>query len=252
MANGMRHPGSFGVGGRSRVVQDYDKRPSQHGSPWWSSQSLYGSGHQGPPGSGPPGVRPPFSPREQTGPPGTAGVLPDYEREALLLELLAKMAMGDRPPPYGMGKPYKNPLWREARPDLGVSLGPPRVSGDNPEEAWVDRALRAIYERMLGNHERAAGASEGLTLDPGMKALEAYLVKRDSERARERRRPRSEADYLDPRYASRGYRHAEGFPGGVVEMPRVPVDPGFFSNMPMVPKKRPGYGRGGTGYAGAV
>ena len=197
----------------------------------------YGPKQEGPPGTAgvPPGQRPRFSPREQTGPPGTAGVLPDYEREALLQELLAKMAMGDRPPPYGMGKPYKNPLWREARPDLGIRLRSPRVSGDNPEEAWVERALLAIYDRMSGNHERAVRASEGLALDPGMKALQSYLVERD----RERRRPRSEGDYMHRRYAERGRRHPEGSPGGVAEMPRVPVDPDFFSRMPVVPRRRP-------------
>ena len=197
----------------------------------------YGPKQEGPPGTAgvPPGQRPRFSPRGQTGPPGTAGVLPNYEREALLQELLAKMAMGDRPPPYGMGKPYKNPLWREARPDLGISLNAPRVSGDNPEEAWVERALLAIYDRMSGNHERAAGASEGLALDPGMKALQSYLVERD----RERRRPRSEGDYRNednPLYDT-AYRWSTD--RSSVKMPLVDPPPGFASRMPVVPRRRP-------------
>jgi len=233
MANEARHPGSFGVGSVSRRVQDYDTRPNQHGSPWWSWEQLYGSPQTGTPGTAGvlPGVRPPFSPRQQTGPPGSAGVVPDYEREALLQELLAKMAMGDRPPRYGMGKPYKNPLWREARPDLGISLRPPRVSGDNPEEAWAERALLAIFERMLANHERAADASAGLTLDPGMKALEAYLVQRHKERVRERRRPRSEADFRTPEGSN-------DVPSESGDMFHSPADPDWSSDMPLIPGRR--------------
>jgi len=245
MANGIRHPGSIGVGRRSRVVQDYDKRPSQHESPWWSGESLYGPQQAGPPGTVglPPGVRPPSSPVEQTGPPGTPERI-GWEREAMLLELLMEMGVAEDPERYGMGEKYKNPLWRELMP--GYSINPLRPYSPSGHTLDPDqRYLRSLRERLTGNQQRAAGALEGSTLDPGMKSIVEWLARRERERAR----PLSEADYMDPRYESRRHPHPEGSPRGPVEMPRVPVDPGFFSNMPMVPY--PGW-RGRPEFVGMV
>jgi len=234
------------VGSRSRVVQDYDKRPSQHELPWWSSQSLYGPMQTGPPGTEgpPPGPRPPSHiPEEQTGPPGTPERI-GWEHEAMLLELLMEMGVAKEPGQYGMGERYKNPLWRELEPGRGINpLRPYRPSGHtlDPDQ----RYLRTLRDRLIGNQQRGADALEGLTLDPGMKSIMEWLARRERERAR----PLSEADYMDPRYESRRHPHPEGSPRGPVEMPRRPVPPGFSSNMPIVP--RPGW-RGRPEFVGMV
>ena len=146
----------------------------------------------------------------------------------MLLELLMEMGVAKDPERYGMGwsntEPYKSPFWRELEPGRSINpLSPLRPSGHilDPDQ----RYLRSLRERLTGNQQRSADASEGLTLDPGMKSIMEMLARR----ARERARPRSEGDYQG---GTRRKGRPEGQRGGPAEMPRVPDDPDFFSNMP--------------------